>query len=295
MCLGGGLSGSESQTKEPLIRNISDTACWAAWYRANETSRDDAVFRDPFAMKLAGERGAAIARKVKFSTKHSWSWIARTYLFDHFILEQIGLGADMVVNLACGLDTRPLRMNLPADLQWVEVDLPGILEYKEELLGREKSQCQFERVKMDLSDRAARRALFARLGARAKNALIVTEGLVVYMTEQEVAEFAQDLHEQPSFQHWLMDLTSPALLKMLQKKMGKEVAEAGSPLRFSPAQGPRFFEQFGWKVEDARSSMHCAAKIKRLPLMMRLWAKLPDTKCQNPKQPWGGAVMLKRK
>ena len=284
---------SESQTKDPLIRNISDTACWAAWYRANETNREDAVFRDPFALKLAGERGAQIARKIKFSTKHSWSWVARTYLFDHFILEQIGLGADMVVNLACGLDARPYRMNLPSDLQWIEVDLPGILEYKEDVLKGEKPQCQFERVKLDLSDVAARRALFARLGARAKNALVVTEGLVIYLSEQEVGEFAKDLHAQPSFQHWLLDLTSPALLKMLVNKMGKEVAEAGSPLRFSPPSGPTYFEQFGWKPEDARSSMHCAAKIKRLPLMMRLWAKFPDSKCTNPKQPWGGAVLLK--
>ena len=57
---------------------------------------------------------------------------------DHLILEQIGLGVDMVVNLACGLDTRPLRMNLPSHLQWIEVDLPGILDYKEALLGSEK-------------------------------------------------------------------------------------------------------------------------------------------------------------
>src|SRR5947209_10178965 len=39
------------------IRNISDTARWAAVYRARETERADAVFLDPLARKLAGERG----------------------------------------------------------------------------------------------------------------------------------------------------------------------------------------------------------------------------------------------
>ena len=45
---------------EPLIRNISDTALWAAAYRARENERPNAVFRDPFARRLAGSRGEQI-------------------------------------------------------------------------------------------------------------------------------------------------------------------------------------------------------------------------------------------
>src|ERR1700720_3770251 len=100
--------------KEPLIRNISDTARWAAVYRARESERENALFRDPFARRLAGERGEQIAKARPLHEKHSWSWVTRTYLFDRIISEQIGQGADMVVNLAAGLDTRPYRMQLPA-------------------------------------------------------------------------------------------------------------------------------------------------------------------------------------
>lgn len=39
------------------IENISDTARWVAVYRAMETARPDAIFRDPFADRLAGQRG----------------------------------------------------------------------------------------------------------------------------------------------------------------------------------------------------------------------------------------------
>jgi O-methyltransferase involved in polyketide biosynthesis len=45
---------------EPAIRNISDTANWAAVYRARESERPDALFRDPFARRLAGELGERI-------------------------------------------------------------------------------------------------------------------------------------------------------------------------------------------------------------------------------------------
>ena len=50
----------------------------------------------------------------------------------------------MVVNLAAGLDARPYRMDLPRALQWIEVDLPGILDHKEELLRDEKPVCQLD-------------------------------------------------------------------------------------------------------------------------------------------------------
>ena len=103
----------------PLIRNISDTARWAAVYRARESDRRDALFRDPFARRLAGTRGEQIAQSLPFSNRHTWSWVTRTYLFDQFITEQVQRGVDMVINLAAGLDARPYRMALPSSLKWM--------------------------------------------------------------------------------------------------------------------------------------------------------------------------------
>jgi O-methyltransferase involved in polyketide biosynthesis len=60
------------------IRNISDTARWVAVYRARETERTDAVFRDPFARRLAGELGERIATSMSFAEKNSWPFVART-------------------------------------------------------------------------------------------------------------------------------------------------------------------------------------------------------------------------
>src|SRR5712691_1679018 len=204
----------------PLIRNISDTALLAAVYRARETERPDALFRDPFARRLAGERGEEIARSLVFSEKNSWSWFTRTYLFDQFIDKQIKQGCDMVINLAAGLDSRPYRMNLPASLKWVEVDLPEITDYKEELLRNEKPSCTLERVRLDIAEVKTRREVFQQLAAQARHALIITEGLLIYLTAAEVGSLATDLSGHEAFKYWLFDLSSPALLRMLQKKMG---------------------------------------------------------------------------
>src|SRR6476620_12503902 len=104
---------------EPLVRDISDTARSVFIFRAEESERSDAVFHDPYARMLAGERGEQIANAIEFSRVNSWSFVARTYLFDQFIQQHIAQGFDMVVNLAAGLDARPYRMELPSTLKWI--------------------------------------------------------------------------------------------------------------------------------------------------------------------------------
>lgn len=39
------------------VTGVSDTARWVAVYRAWESARPDALFHDPFAQRLAGDRG----------------------------------------------------------------------------------------------------------------------------------------------------------------------------------------------------------------------------------------------
>jgi len=278
---------------EQSLRNISDTALWVAVYRARESERPDALFRDPFARKLAGARGAKIAEELEKAQRYEWPYVSRTLRFDQIITEQVKQGADMVVNLAAGLDTRPYRMDLPASLKWVEVDLPAMIDYKEELLAAEKPRCALERVRLDLSDVAARRALFQRLGSSAKKALITTEGLLVYLTRDENTALAQDLAAQPSFRDWAIDLCSPGLLKMLQQNLGA-LEKAGSPLKFGPQEGPAFFLPSGWQAVEVYSMLKTAAKIKRLPFGLRMVALLPESNGRQGSRPWGAVIRLTR-
>jgi len=266
---------------EPLIRDISDTARWVAVYRARESERPDAIFRDPYARRLAGSRGEEIAQAQAFAEENQWPFIARTYLFDHFIEQEVRAGADLIVNIAAGLDARPYRMDLPSSLQWVEVDLPAILAYKEEALASEKPKCSLERVPLDLSDEAKRRQLFDRLGASARRALVVSEGLLVYLTEEQVTLLGRDLAAIASMDRWLVDLAGPAVLKLMNEQMGKLVGEAGLSYRFGPADGPEFFVRCGWKPIHVRSVFRAAAEINRLPDRMKAFAGMPD-----PPQPW---------
>ncbi len=279
---------------EPMVRNISDTARWAAVHRALETERPDGLFRDPFARRLAGARGEQIQRSLEPGNKHAWAWVARTLLYDGLITGQIQQGVDMVVNLAAGLDARPYRMMLPASLAWVEVDLPGILDYKEEILGKEQPRCALERVRLDLAEADERRKLFAHLGRRAKRAVIITEGLLIYLTGEENGALAKDLAAQESFQHWILDIASPGLTHMIQKEAGSKLTEAGAPLKFGPKEGPGFFLPFGWKPAEVCSLLKTAAQIKRLSFFLRLAALLPESNSVQGSRPWSAVCLMEK-
>ena len=279
---------------EALIRDISDTAFLAAAHRARETERPDAVFHDPLARRLLGTRGDRIADSIPFSNRAAWAWVARTYLYDQFIVEQCRKGTDMVINLAAGLDTRPYRMELPPTLQWIEVDLPGILSYKEEILAQEKPACILERVRLDLADVSARRKVFAELGSRATKCLILTEGLLIYFSADQVRALAEDLDAPRAFQSWIVDLASPGLLRMLQKHMGPALEQSGASLKFGPEEGPEFFIPSGWRPVDVRSPLKAAARLKRLSFGMWLMSLLPESNGHQGSRPWSGVCLLSR-
>lgn len=249
-------------SEKQAIENVSDTALWVAMYRAMETDRPDAHFRDPLARKLAGERGAAILAGLPDGKSAAWAMIVRTAVFDDMILKAVReRGVKVVVNLAAGLDTRPYRLDLPSDLEWIEVDYPKMIDYKVEKVGAETPRCRLERVKLDLSDVPARRAFFDRLDAKGQPALVITEGLLIYLTADAVVALCDDLRERKSFRFWLFDWASPALLKMLAKRWKDSLKAA--EFKFAPENGVAFFTSRGWKLAEERIPADEAKRLKR--------------------------------
>src|SRR2546428_7566791 len=149
------------------VSHVSDTARWVAMYRAMESERPDALFRDPYARKLAGEDGATILNAMPKGRQFAWPMIVRTALMDELILRTITRdGADTVLNLAARLDARPYRLPLPGTLHWIDADFPAMLSHKEQQLAGERPHCKLEFAKVDLTSSGARGALFARVASQ---------------------------------------------------------------------------------------------------------------------------------
>ncbi len=256
----------------PLIRNVSDTAHWVAMYRALESARPDALFRDPWAERLAGERGREILARIPGGKRWGWPMVVRTAVMDEIVLREVSRGIDTVVCLAAGLDMRPYRLPLPPDLRWVEIDLPAILEEKIGMVGQAPARCRVERIVADLADAGARRDALARAVAGSRAALVMTEGLLIYLAPESVAALAKDLAALPALRLWLLDLAHPLALKWMSKLWGRVVAEGGAPFRFAPEESTRFFEPFGWREREFRGATAEAHRLKRASASIRLWS-----------------------
>jgi methyltransferase (TIGR00027 family) len=237
-----------------------------------ESERPDALFHDPYARRLAGPRGEQILASMPNGRTWAWSMIVRTAVMDELILRAIVRdGVDTVLNLAAGLDTRPYRLPLSPTLRWVEVDFPDVIVYKQAQLAGERPVCALEQIGADLTDDVGRRTLFAQVGATAHRVLVVSEGLLIYLTAEQVGTLARDLAAQPSFGWWLFDLASAGLLKMASKRWGRTGAAGHAPWRFAPAEGTRFFAPFGWREAEFRSSWEESLRLKRTMRLAWLW------------------------
>ncbi len=275
-----------------LVTHVSDTARWVAVYRAMESERPDALFKDPYASELAGKHGRAIADSAQKSMPNGWPIVVRTKLMDDLVHKSIAEGCDRVLNLAAGLDTRPYRLDLPSDLVWIEADLPAMVDEKNAFFAKAKPTCSLSREKVDLADDDARRAFLDSATKDAKKVLVITEGLLIYLEESVVQSLSRDLAARSSVAYWMFDLAAPAILDMMRKQMSFDNA----PLHFAPPNGVAFFEQLGWKVLEVESSLHHARRLHRLPFFLSVLAGIfpvPDPRNVRHAR-WSGIVRLGR-
>ena len=273
---------SRAMSDAAEIRDVSDTAIWVAYYRAKESERPDAMFRDPLAKRLVGDRGAQIARRFGPTGRYTeWTLITRTVIIDEYIREGIANGVDAVLNLGAGLDTRPYRLELPASFQWVEADFPHMIEYKQRMLATETPHCQLQCAGVDLADATARRKFLAEVLPGAKKVIVLTEGVIPYLTEQQVAELAAELRAHPRFAFWIGEYFTPRVYPYLRAAARSRVL-ANAPFQFFPADWLGFFEQNGWVKKEIRFGSEVAMRFKRQP-PIPWWARIV-MKLVNPQR-----------
>ncbi len=245
------------------IRNVSDTALWVAIYRAMESERGDALFRDPYARRLAGQRGEDIVRTIPGGLSGAWPMIVRTKLIDDVVMRCIDQGVGTVLNLAAGLDTRPYRLDLPRSLRWIHADMPAMVEHMKSAMQGEAPTCQLEYVALDLRDAQARRDLFMR-AAEHGPVMVISEGLLVYLTAEQVTALARDLREVAGATRWLTDIATPRLRTVMQRQRKLDALERGNaPMQFFPENGPAFFEPVGWRESEFHSIWDASFRLKR--------------------------------
>ena len=196
------------------ITHISDTALMVAACRAHETELEDAFVRDPFAARLAGERGPAILNAMPHAAVMRIGLAIRTRFIDELLLEVMRTySIPTVLSVGCGLDTRPWRLGLPSTLRWIEIDFAAVLDYKERIMSGEIPRCRRERLEVDLNDAEQRRAMYEAAGPAP--ALMITEGLLLYLPAATVDALAEESWQRSGVADWISDITTSAFSRTL--------------------------------------------------------------------------------
>jgi methyltransferase (TIGR00027 family) len=146
-------------TKAPT--GIGATSLGVAWLRAAETGRDDRLFDDPYAqyfVTAAAESPTVPTQRsgqeTDFYDVMAGQVALRTRFLDDALLDAAADTAAQVVLLACGMDTRALRLPWPTGTRVFEVDLPDTLTFKDAVLTAHGAvaSCDRKTVAADLRD-----------------------------------------------------------------------------------------------------------------------------------------------
>src|SRR5580765_1528202 len=235
------------------ITHVSDTALMVAACRAHETAQPDAFLHDPFAARLAVERGVAILNALPHANVARMGLPIRARFVDELLMEALATHSiPTVVSLGAGLDTRPWRLDLPSSLRWMEVDVADVLEYKDRLMVAETPRCRRDRLSVDVNDPAQRRIMYEAVGQTP--ALVLTEGLLMYLPAATVDALAAEFRSQSGVAHWISDLTTTAFTTALGGADAmKSIRHVQASDSLKGEQILEVLQRHGWKTESMRS------------------------------------------
>jgi methyltransferase (TIGR00027 family) len=171
---------------------IASTSRWMAAARARESERADRLFDDPLAAALAGPDGFAWLERMESVARSDGPGlypVIRTRFFDDFLLDACRrLGVRQVVLAAAGLDTRAFRLNWPPQVCLYEMDLPEVLDAKEEVIeaAGAKASCERHTIRVDLREASWPEALLAVGYQPERPSVWLIEGLLFYLTRAAV-------------------------------------------------------------------------------------------------------------
>lgn len=173
---------------------VSRTALSVAKVRAYESSRPDALFVDPYAAAFVEAAEVAPAGSSPSPSALAKGLVAhgilRTRFYDDRLLAAAADGAEQVVLLAAGLDTRAYRLDWPAGTRVFELDLEPVLAFKQKVLDGVGAVpgSRPTALPADLLDpHWPERLTGAGFDASRRSAWLA-EGLLVYFTPEEAAD-----------------------------------------------------------------------------------------------------------
>ena len=189
------------------LSGVPETMLQTVYARAKE-SRGRGAIHDAKAEEIIEKLDYDFSLADKDTAMHS-GVIARTIVLDR--LTKAWLGAHpgaVVVNIACGLDTRCYRMSGYA--HWYNLDLPETMAVREKLLPESGTISQIAMSAMD--------DWGGCIAEQDTPALVIIEGLTMYLTETDVQRIFSVIAGRFQSATVLAETMNPMVVKRFREK-----------------------------------------------------------------------------
>ncbi len=160
------------------ITGVPETMVQTLYARAKETRKQNAKLKDEIAVELVKKLDYDFSKADKDKAM-SYGVIARTIVLDRMVKKYLEKNANtVVINIACGLDTRCYRMK-EKYLRWYNVDLPETMKIRSQFLTENGPVYQIAKSAMDES-------YVDDIDYHGENILVIIEGLTMYLCEKDI-------------------------------------------------------------------------------------------------------------
>ena len=192
------------------VTGVPETMVQTLYARAKETRKKNAKINDEIAEELVKNLDYDFSKADKDKAMN-YGVIARTIVLDRMVEQYLEKNANtIVINIACGLDTRCYRME-GKYLRWYNVDLPETMKIRKRFLTETGPVYQIAKSAMDAS-------YIDDIDYHGKNILVIIEGLTMYLYEKDIRKMFSIIDK--SFQKVtvMVETMSPFVVKHVKEK-----------------------------------------------------------------------------
>ena len=166
-------------------------------YGKSKVSQQGIILNDPFAEKIWKEEAFPIRGKSR-SKWLAYNMAMRARVFDDWTDCMLKRNKDaLAIHIGCGLDSRNVRVKTPCS-EWVDCDLPDVIEIRKKYFQENET---YHMMSLD----ASRPEQIGSL-PDCNIAIIVLEGISMYLTNSQMRGLLKALAEKYRELHILMDV-----------------------------------------------------------------------------------------
>ena len=199
--------GGRFMSEKITLTGVPETMLQTVYARARESAGRGAI-RDETAEQIIGSLDYDFSLAEKDTAMRS-GVIARTIVLDRLVGAWLGRHpGTVVVNLACGLDTRCYRMK--GYQHWYNLDLPETIAVRQRLLPESGAISQLAMSAMDDWGAAIRET--------DAPALVIIEGLTMYLSEADVRRIFEVIAARLPKAEVFVETMNPAVAKRFKER-----------------------------------------------------------------------------